>query len=200
MAIPPNGGTTDSWRPSDFGCPPRSELRRFAAGELTGPSLAEMAVHLELCPDCRDEVETTRDFQHLSDAIAPSGQVAPLPGYRLVRRLGVGGTGEVWLAEDEDLVRPRALKYLRPELLSEVEVEALRSEAALIDDLGSHPHRVRVSRFLTSGSRPVVVMHFVAGGRSDTRPRCPGPRSAGTARRSPTCSRPSTTATCATAT
>ena len=39
-----------------------------------------------------------------------------LSHYRLIERLGRGGMGEVWLAEDTDLPRQVAIKLLAPHL------------------------------------------------------------------------------------
>jgi serine/threonine-protein kinase len=39
--------------------------------------------------------------------------------YRLAERLGLGGMGEVWLAEHRMLARPAAIKLIRPEALGE---------------------------------------------------------------------------------
>ena len=47
-------------------------------------------------------------------ASRPLGAGVTLDGYRLVREIGRGGMATVWLAEQEELKRPIALKLLRP--------------------------------------------------------------------------------------
>jgi serine/threonine-protein kinase len=44
-------------------------------------------------------------------------QAREMGSYQLVERLGVGGMGEVWRAEHRMLVRPAAIKLIRPEML-----------------------------------------------------------------------------------
>src|SRR5262249_36348176 len=64
--------------------------------------------------------------------------------YRIIRRLGQGGFGRVYLAHDEDLDRSVAIKVPNPERISRPEdVEAYLAEARILARL-DHPHIVPV--------------------------------------------------------
>src|ERR1017187_196175 len=64
--------------------------------------------------------------------------------YSILRRLGKGGFGEVFLAFDEELDRPVAIKVPRPERVSQPEdIEAYLTEARIVANL-DHPHIVPV--------------------------------------------------------
>jgi len=83
--------------------------------------------------------------------------------YTLERRLGVGGMAAVWLARDERLRRPVAVKALSDLLASDAGfVQRFRREARVAAGL-SHPGLVRVFDF-GDDPRPYLVMEYVAGG------------------------------------
>jgi serine/threonine protein kinase len=64
--------------------------------------------------------------------------------YTILRRLGRGGFGQVFLAFDDDLDRPVAIKVPHPERISQPEdVEAYLNEARILASL-DHPHIVPV--------------------------------------------------------
>ncbi|MEU9450954.1 serine/threonine-protein kinase [Streptomyces sp. NPDC048277] len=85
--------------------------------------------------------------------------------YRLTERIGRGGMGTVWRADDEVLARQVALKQLHPRPhLSEDELATLyertrreaRSAARVV-----HPNVVVVHDVVDDGGRPCIVMEYV---------------------------------------
>jgi len=87
-----------------------------------------------------------------------------LPGgrYRLVRRLGTGGMGTVYLADDLSLDRQVAIKVLRETASDEMSLR-LEREARTIARL-EHPSIVPIHEFgRLADRRPFYVMKYVAG-------------------------------------
>jgi eukaryotic-like serine/threonine-protein kinase len=83
--------------------------------------------------------------------------------YRVVRRLGSGGTATVFLAEDQKLGREVAVKRLHGAEVTEVTAERLRREARIMASL-HHPNLVTVLDMLTEDDDLFLVMEYVAGG------------------------------------
>ena len=72
------------------------------------------------------------------------GDPSRIGRYRIIRRLGQGGFGRVYLAHDDDLDRPVAIKVPNPERISRPEdVEAFLVEARVLARL-DHPNIVPV--------------------------------------------------------
>jgi serine/threonine protein kinase len=103
-----------------------------------------------------------------------TGKLTTLGRYRLVRRVGRGGMGEVWLAEDPHLLRQVALKVLPlrkrddEEFLHRFEREA-QAAAAL-----HHPHILPVhdygqQQMPDDQAITYLVMSYVSGGSVDDR-------------------------------
>jgi tetratricopeptide (TPR) repeat protein/predicted Ser/Thr protein kinase len=82
--------------------------------------------------------------------------------YRIERLLGAGGMGEVFLARDQALERPVALKLLRTEIDRADAGARLRVEALALARL-SHPNVVQVHELGEHDGRAHVVMEYVAG-------------------------------------
>src|SRR3954452_15715857 len=72
------------------------------------------------------------------------GDPATIGRYRIIRRLGQGGFGRVYLAHDDELDRPVAIKVPNPERITAPEdVEAYLDEARILARL-DHPNIVPV--------------------------------------------------------
>jgi serine/threonine protein kinase/formylglycine-generating enzyme required for sulfatase activity len=75
---------------------------------------------------------------------APNGDSSKIGRYRIIHRLGQGGFGRVYLARDDDLDRPVAIKVPNPERITNAEdVEAFLAEARILARL-DHPNIVPV--------------------------------------------------------
>jgi len=89
--------------------------------------------------------------------------------YRLRQRIGTGGMASVWLARDEVLIRPVAVKLIDPDLVRDQSFrERFREEARAAAAL-SHPHIVTVHDYGESDGTPYIVMELLTGGTLDER-------------------------------
>jgi len=104
------------------------------------------------CPGCL--LETALD--------ATSGQKV-FGRYKLVKVLGRGGMGIVWLARDEELERDVALKFL-PDLMIQDRalLEQLKRETKRCLEL-THPHVVRIHDFVHDERSGCISMEYVDG-------------------------------------
>jgi serine/threonine protein kinase len=83
--------------------------------------------------------------------------------YLLRRPLGRGGMAAVWLATDERLGRPVAIKVLSDTVAGDREfLDRFRREARVAAGL-QHPNLVQVYDF-DAGERPYLVMEYIEGG------------------------------------
>ncbi len=126
--------------------------------------------------DARDTSSTEQLGNHFLDGTSANafGQSAAIPPepdqpgshlgrYRIVTRLGRGGMGEVFLAEDPVLRRGVAIKRIRPDLEIDRTFRArLRREAQLAAHL-SHRAIVQVFDLVTDANVDHVVMEYVPG-------------------------------------
>src|SRR5437773_1169952 len=104
------------------------------------------------CPGCL--LETALD--------AVGGQIV-FGRYKLVKVLGRGGMGIVWLAHDEELERDVALKFL-PDLmvLDRTLLDQLKRETKRCLEL-THPHIVRIYDFIHDERSGCISMEYVDG-------------------------------------
>src|SRR6201993_2960049 len=83
--------------------------------------------------------------------------------YKLVKVLGRGGMGIVWLARDEELERDVALKFLPDLIIQDRSVlDQLKHETKRCLEL-THPHIVRIHDFVHDERSGCISMEYVDG-------------------------------------
>ena len=115
-----------------------------------------------------DSLPGTRDLVARHLAAADIDDAAPgtrCGAYRLLRRLGQGGMGEVWLAERADgrIASPVALKLVHQSVMSSVANARFDRERSILASL-DHAH---IARLLDAGfaddGRPYLALEYVDG-------------------------------------
>lgn len=77
--------------------------------------------------------------------------------YKLIRQLGLGGMGLVYLARQENLDRDVAIKLMHPFLSTDKGfLQRFRREAKAMAAL-NHPHIVKIHDFGTYGNRGITI-------------------------------------------
>ncbi len=84
--------------------------------------------------------------------------------YKVIKVLGEGGMGAVYLAEDNDIGRLVAIKVLRENLQDTPALaRRLEMECTLLAQLGSHPNIVTLLDRQNYDSKTILVMEYVPG-------------------------------------
>jgi serine/threonine-protein kinase len=159
-------------------CPDDNQLVAFSAGYMRGAEAEAIEGHMDHCSDCRlvltelahsDSVERTwadgtcdAATRTLRDDEYPTG-IMLADRFCLLRRLGTGGMGQVYEAEDTLLGIPVALKLLPPQCsASPTFVSHLRQEI-LLGRRVSHPNVCRIYDLGKSGDLHFLTMALVQG-------------------------------------
>src|SRR5450755_4902262 len=83
--------------------------------------------------------------------------------YEILRRLGAGGSGVVYLATDTLLQRPVVLKILRTGLLSAEQIKSTVLREARLASAIEHPNVCAIYEVGESGDEGYIVMQYVPG-------------------------------------
>ena len=105
----------------------------------------------------------------LGDRLPVSMEGQTVGGYTLVRPLGMGGMGTVWLARRSDgrFEGDVAVKFVNLAVLDELTLERFRREGTVLARL-SHPHIARLfDAGMGDSGQPYLVLEYVEGTRID---------------------------------
>lgn len=128
-------------------------------GKVAAPQSPGLTSHTLHAAGGSEEV----DYDQTIRIKTPGSGMTVFSRYKLERVLGRGGMGVVWLADDQKLERPVALKFL-PSLigLDPAAVKELKTETRRGLEL-SHPHIVRIYDFVDDEDAAAISMEFVDG-------------------------------------
>ena len=143
---------------------------------------AERGAYLDAAsadPEIRAEVESLLRFHEKADEVLPGSALEiaaetlardsppslqlQIGGYQILSRIGAGGMGDVFLAQDLELPRKVALKLVRPGMGSVEILQRFRYEEQILASL-NHPNIAHLhGAGVASDGRPFFVMEYVEG-------------------------------------
>jgi serine/threonine protein kinase/tetratricopeptide (TPR) repeat protein len=151
---------------------PADERAAFLSRACVGDEETQRRVEAMLAADARDDLLVDRPAYHAASALAasmpgtddsPSFSGEMIGVYRLMRELGHGGMGTVYLAYDTRLGRQAALKLLPSGLMNNPErVRRLQRESRAATAL-NHPNIITIYDFGQENGRDYIASEFVEG-------------------------------------
>ena len=138
-------------------------------GPVEGESLTTGSAST-LTPIRHPTLNSEQEFDNLSaidSALADAAK--PVPGqtlfdrYMVIKRLGEGGMGTVWLVRHLEFDSERALKLIVSGIAMNAEIRSrFRREARMMDRL-NHPNSVRVYDVRLGGGTAFIEMEYIRG-------------------------------------
>ena len=108
-------------------------------------------------PEPRENgMDSTRSF-------IPISKGTMISHYKIIEKIGAGGMGEVYLAEDTELNRKVALKFLSPHLCPDEDCRARFKREAQAAAKLNHPNIVTIHEVSEYQGRPYFAMEHVEG-------------------------------------
>jgi non-specific serine/threonine protein kinase/serine/threonine-protein kinase len=125
---------------------------------------SELRAEVESLLSAYSESDTLLESFRLDSSAEPEPQTSVIGPYRLLKELGVGGMGQVWLAEQTEPIRRQvALKLIRAGMYDSATVQRFKTERqslAIMD----HPAIAKVfDAGTTPAGQPYLVMEYVDG-------------------------------------
>lgn len=165
-------------------------LVEYVLDQLSQEERIGIKAHLDSgCADCRTEVQSLQETFHLLPLALPEGTLSAsvkhkidekldedgaqreqlqtgrhfISHYRIVKKLGVGGMGEVYLAEDTKLGRSTALKIIRPEWVGNAERKKRFLREAVAAASLKHPGIATIYEIGEEQGTDFIAMEYVEG-------------------------------------
>ncbi|MBR5161078.1 MAG: SEL1-like repeat protein, partial [Thermoguttaceae bacterium] len=170
-------------------CPDPQELRLYFNGDLSSERFDAIEEHVKMCPQCQklceqweqssngfsfmriDSKQTSDDFLRSLDnyiekaSEADNGELklpAELISYTLGKKIGEGGMGDVFEAEQKYLKRKVAVKFIRRSKISPDALDRFQNEMEIVGRL-SDPHIVTAYDAGEINGMPFLVMEYLEG-------------------------------------
>jgi serine/threonine protein kinase len=160
------GESTSEDRPGPAKKDPRPDV--LPSTEGARPPGADLTIDFQ-----RDETEPVSGALASSPGLLPEyaflepprndDELGWLAHYRVRRRIGSGGMGLVFLAEDTQLLRPVALKVIRPELAASSEAAARFAREARSAAAIKHDHVVTIYQVGEARGVAYLAMEYLQG-------------------------------------
>ncbi|HEX4948953.1 MAG TPA: protein kinase [Blastocatellia bacterium] len=139
-------------------CADDHELRHAIEALLSAEQQAKHFLHT---PALELEAQAQARESALQSSVLKTGQT--IGHYRVLARLGAGGMGEVWLAEDSGLQRKAALKLLPPEFTAQEErIRRFKQEARAASAL-NHPNIITIYEIGESSALHFMATEYIEG-------------------------------------
>jgi len=108
---------------------------------------------------------TSADFDdyNRTEAFALLAKGTKVAHYRILEKIGAGGMGEVYLAEDTKLNRKAALKFVSKQYLADSEVKTRFMREAQATAALNHPNIIHIYEVSEYKGRPFLAMELVEG-------------------------------------
>ena len=153
-------------------CPNLEELVEFIERADKSHASEAFEEHIEHCESCQQSlwriVQTAQAFSpdhpflHLKEKTLFVPSLPEIPGFKIIQQLGEGGMGVVFEADEVNVGRKVAIKFIRGDLVSKSSVERFDSEANLLANV-THPNIASLYQAGEYQGCPFFVMEYVEG-------------------------------------
>jgi formylglycine-generating enzyme required for sulfatase activity/serine/threonine protein kinase len=142
--------------------PTADTLVAFGSGKLDDTTAERVLAHLEQCTECRQQVANQTASTPASTPCVPP-ELPQIPGYDVLRELGRGGMGIIYLARNQSLKREEVVKVINTQMLNDRSlIERFRREMQAAARL-KHENIVTIYAAIETGNLLGFAMEHVEG-------------------------------------